>query len=267
MRIAIMADIHGNPIALDAVLGDIERHGGVDAYWVLGDIVALGPGPVEVLERLAALPAVRCVRGNTERYVCQGDRPPPSVEEARADPALLPVLLEIEGAFAWTQGAVTNGGWLEWLSGLPAELETTLPDGTRVLGLHVAPGREDGLGFRPGLDEAELADLLGACDADLLFVGHTHQSMDATAGGTRVVNVGSVSNPVPPDLRAEYAILEADPTGYRVERRRVDYDRGAVIAALERVRHPGAEFIIRHLRGLCEPYPGRPELHDRERTP
>ena len=83
MRTAIMADIHGNAIALDAVLQDIERCGGVDGYWVLGDIVALGPAPVEVIERLAALPNVTCVRGNTERYVCTGDRPlPPSNKPA-----------------------------------------------------------------------------------------------------------------------------------------------------------------------------------------
>lgn len=47
MRVAVMADIHGNAIALDAVLQDVERRGGVDAYWVLGDMVALGPASVE----------------------------------------------------------------------------------------------------------------------------------------------------------------------------------------------------------------------------
>lgn len=39
MRLAILADIHGNPIALDAVLGDIEERGGVDGYWALGVVV------------------------------------------------------------------------------------------------------------------------------------------------------------------------------------------------------------------------------------
>ena len=43
MRIALLSDIHGNPIALDAVLKDIEGRGGVDTYWILGDMVALGP--------------------------------------------------------------------------------------------------------------------------------------------------------------------------------------------------------------------------------
>jgi len=37
MRIALLADIHGNSLALEAVLKDIETRGGVDGYWILGD--------------------------------------------------------------------------------------------------------------------------------------------------------------------------------------------------------------------------------------
>jgi predicted phosphodiesterase len=260
MRVAILADIHGNPIALDAVLADIARRGrGVDAYWILGDIVALGYDPVAVLDRLAALPGLRCIRGNTERYVCTGDRPPPSLEQAEADPALLPVLVEVAGTFAWTQGAVTQAGWLDWLSALPMEYRTALPDGTTVLCVHAAPGRDDGVGFYPALDEAERAQTLGHCDADLLCVGHTHQPMDALVDGTQVVNPGSVSNPLSSDLRACYALLEATPSGYRVAHHRVDYDREEAIAILERLRHPGASFVIRHLQGRDVPSPRDPK--------
>jgi predicted phosphodiesterase len=247
MRIALLADIHGNPIALDAVLEDMERRGGVDEVWVLGDVVALGHAPVAVLERLSALPNVRWVRGNTERYVCTGDRPPPSPDEARADPALLQALVEVAGTFAWTQGAVTQAGWLEWLSQLPLEQRAVLPDGTRVLGVHASPGRDDGPGLRPDQDQAAWERLLAGCRADLVCAGHTHLPLDRTVDGIRVVNPGSVSNALSPDLRASYAILKAGPAGYQVEHRRVDYDREAVVDALRRMRHPGVEFIIRHM--------------------
>ena len=46
MRLALFSDIHGNPIALDAVLADIAAEGGVNAYWVLGDLAAIGYDPV-----------------------------------------------------------------------------------------------------------------------------------------------------------------------------------------------------------------------------
>jgi predicted phosphodiesterase len=72
MRLALLSDLHGNPIALEAVLADVERCGGADAYLVLGDIVAIGHDPVAVLERLVALPGVRFIQGNTDRYVVTG---------------------------------------------------------------------------------------------------------------------------------------------------------------------------------------------------
>ena len=67
MRIVVMYDIHGNPIALDTVLADARRPAPVDEYWVLGDLVAQGFEPVPMLERLTALPNLRFVRGNPAR--------------------------------------------------------------------------------------------------------------------------------------------------------------------------------------------------------
>lgn len=248
MRIAILADIHGNPIALDAVLRDVEMQGGVDGYWILGDLVAIGHGPVQVLERLTQLTDVQFIRGNTDRYVYTGDRPPPTLEGAKNDPDLLPALVEVAATFAWTQGAITDAGWFEWLGKLPFELRTTLPNGTRFLGVHASPDRDD-CGIQPGFSQLEMESLLANCQADLVCVGHTHLPLDVHLNDKRLVNVGSVSNPVPPDLRASYAILEADETGYEIELRRVDFDREAVIAAVQAIKHPGADFIIRHMQG------------------
>ncbi|MCD6453468.1 MAG: metallophosphoesterase family protein [Dehalococcoidales bacterium] len=56
MRYAIISDIHANLAALVAVLGDIERRGGVDDFWCLGDIVGYGPDPAQCVE------LVRCLR-------------------------------------------------------------------------------------------------------------------------------------------------------------------------------------------------------------
>ncbi len=77
VRLAILSDVHGNPIALDAILGDIEARGRVDGYWVLGDLAAEGHDPAAVLRRLAALPDARFVRGNTDRYVLTWTGPDP----------------------------------------------------------------------------------------------------------------------------------------------------------------------------------------------
>ena len=105
MRLALLSDVHGNPIALDAVLADVETRGGVDGYIVLGDLAALGHQPVTVLERLVALPNARITHGNTDRYVVTGDRPPVPPAPGKE--------IEIAHSFAWTQGYVTGAGWLD----------------------------------------------------------------------------------------------------------------------------------------------------------
>ncbi|MEZ4617111.1 MAG: metallophosphoesterase family protein [Caldilineaceae bacterium] len=249
MRIAFCSDIHGNAIALDAVLTDIAAQGGVDEYWVVGDLVAVGPQPLTVLERLTALPNVRFTRGNTDRYVTVGDRPPPYVDDVLADPARLPAFVEVAQTMAWTQGVLAATGWLPFFDDLPLEQRLTLPDGTRLLGVHGAPGTDGGRGLRPDYDDEFLHNQVRGCEAELVVVGHTHWPMNRRLGAVHAVNLGSVSNPQVPDLRAWYAILDANSNGYWLEHRAVAYDHMAVIAALEVARHPAPAFIARHMRG------------------
>jgi predicted phosphodiesterase len=245
MRLAVFSDIHGNPLALNAVLADLERQGEIDAYWVLGDFVAIGYDPVTPLETISALPHVSCTRGNTDRYVVTQDLPV-APEKVLEESALLAQVIEATRSFSWTRGYLSAAGWLDWLTSLPLELRLTLPDGTRVLGVHAAPGQDDGPGLRPEHSDDDIEQRLAGCEADLVIVGHTHVPMDRQVGRRRAINLGSVSNPVAPDLQASYALLDADAHGYRIQVRRVAYDCEAVIKAIEHVRHPTAAFLIGH---------------------
>jgi|SRR5579875_153979 predicted phosphodiesterase len=249
IRLAILSDIHGNPIALDAVLADIQKQGGVDSYWILGDFSAIGYDPVGVLERVTNLPNASFTRGNTDRYIISGVRPGPTLAEAQANPQLVPGLVELSANFAWTQGIIQAKGWWNWLAELPLEVRLTLPDGTRALGVHAAPGLDDGPGINPTLNETELQELLAPAEADLVIVGHTHFPLERRVNDVRVLNLGSVSNPITPRLQASYALLEADSSGYKIQLRFVDYDRQAVIEAIQHVHHPAAEFLTRFMRG------------------
>ncbi|MGZ3644767.1 MAG: metallophosphoesterase family protein, partial [Ktedonobacteraceae bacterium] len=160
MRIALISDIHGNLLALEAVLADIAAQGGVDAYWILGDFSSLGYNPVGVLERVTQLPDALFSRGNHDRYTVTGERPGPTLEQARAQPKLIPLMLAMATNLAWTQGQIRASGWWSWLEDLPLELRLTLPDGTRMLGVHAAPGLDDGPGIIPLLNDDELRALL-----------------------------------------------------------------------------------------------------------
>jgi predicted phosphodiesterase len=248
MRLALFSDIHGNPLALDAVLADIQRQGGADAYWVLGDFAAIGYDPVTPLETIANLPQNSCIRGNTDRYVVTEDLPV-SLETVLGKPALLSEVIEKTRSYSWTRGYVSAAGWLDWLTSLPLEMRLTLPDGTRMLGVHAAPGRDDGTGLQPKHSDDDMEQRLSGCEADLVIVGHTHVPMDRQVGQRRIINLGSVSNPVTPGLQATYTLLETDAHGYHIKSRRVDYDHEAVINAIEQARHPASSYLISFMRG------------------
>jgi predicted phosphodiesterase len=249
MRIALLSDIHGNATALKAVLADIAERGGADGYWIMGDLVALGPEPVLTLEILSALPSTRFIRGNTDRYVCTDDRPSPSIDEAKSNPRLLPALVEVASTFAWTQGMVTACGWLQWLQALPLEMRISLPDGTRFLGVHASPGQDDGAGISPDGDAAEFGESLAEANADLICVGHTHLPFERRILETHVVNPGAVSLSLARDKHASYALLHVSSDTRSVEHRKVPYDRESVIDQLKRIGHPGRGFLIKHLSG------------------
>ncbi len=258
MRIAILSDIHGNPVALDAVLAD-ARSTGAEAYWVLGDLVAIGYSPVEVLENLSRLDNAVFVRGNTDRYVVTGEGPPPTREDAKANPEHVDAVADMAASFAWTRGFISAHGWYDWLADLPMEKRIALPDGTRSLLVHSSPGRDDGAGLNPGLSNSEIEQLTDGCEADLVCVGHTHETMHRQLAQTRVVNPGSVSNPKAPDLRASYAILDSTETGIDLRHRYVDYDHAAVIDAVRWSRHPAAELIVSFQQGALPSTPPHPD--------
>ena len=64
MRLAVLADIHGNLPALEAVLADLQQHD-VDGIIIAGDLTGGGPYPVETIRLLRTL-SCWIIRGNTK---------------------------------------------------------------------------------------------------------------------------------------------------------------------------------------------------------
>lgn len=245
MRVAIFSDVHGNSIALDAVLADIDAAGGVDAHWFVGDAAALGFDPVGSVRRIMALPNLTAVYGNTDRHTISDDPDADAafVTLAAEDPDAAGQTFMIVRSFDWTRGAITAAGQFDWFTELPLEARVELPDGTRVLLVHAAPGTDEGAGITAGQTDEELGTLLEGVDADLMVVGHTHKPLDRTVDGVRVINLGSVSNPTTDDKRAMWTLIEADASAHRIERRFVDYDRDAMLHQLTAVHHPAEPYI------------------------
>jgi predicted phosphodiesterase len=244
VRVAVISDVHGNIVALDAVLNAAWAEG-IDTFWCIGDVVAHGPRPAEVVARLRGLAELVCLRGNTDRYVLTGnvsgmippiDRP--------TEPEGFRVLADALESFAWTRAGLVGSGDIEWLAGLPIEHRMTLPDGSRVLFVHASPGRDDGPGLGLELSEAELAAAgFVHGEADLILVGHTHVPGERRLAGCHVVNPGSVSLPRTSDDQARWALLEVTTGGYTIEHRTVRYDLAHVVQDLVLQRHPSADWL------------------------
>jgi predicted phosphodiesterase len=248
VRIALISDIHGNNFALEAVLSECETLG-VDQFWFLGDYVAIGPSPDAVLRRITSIPHAVFVRGNTDRYVVTGERPPPSLETVRANPDLIPTYAAIAAGFTWTRGFLVATGWFDWLADLPLQHRYVAPNGVRILAVHASPGEDDGEGIHPGRSNDDIARLLNGGEADLVFIGHTHEALVRRVGETLVVNVGCVSNPRGADARASYVVMDVGETEVSFTHHRVAYDYGAFARAVESSRHPSVDFIMSHQRG------------------
>jgi predicted phosphodiesterase len=250
MKLGVIADIHGNEVALRAVLDDAARYQ-VDRWWVLGDLVLFGPRPAEVLALLRGLPGVSMLRGNTDRYVLTGEQPAPhaTAADAVASIDLVERYAEMAAGIGWTRGVLDQAGSLDYLAALPAHLHLRLAGGTTILGVHASPSADDGPGIAPGLPDEQLSSLLAGCGADVVVGGHTHYQADRRAGGIRALNPGSTGIPRPPG-QAGWLLLRdhghGEPTA---EHHAVPYDIGAVVRDLHRRRHPNAAFLEAVLTG------------------
>jgi len=240
MKIAVASDIHGNVLALEAVLADLERQGGADHIVVTGDMVAYGPAPNEVFAILRELPNAHFLQGNTDRYLLEKTYPATGGDEWK-DKLLL--------SFRWTAEHM-EAEVLHFLGTLPLSLTFREKD-WRLLAVHASP-LSDEEGFTATTSDDDF-DRMGVDPVlvDLLVCGHTHVPLDRTIKGVRVVNVGSVGLPFDGIPRACYALISVTPgeaTSPEVVLRRVTYDVEKVVEQFYAANHPAADISAYNLR-------------------
>lgn len=241
-RLAVLSDVHGNLVALEAVLADLQAEGEADAIWVLGDLAAFCPWPAESLARLRALDAVSFLQGNTDRYLVTGRRPAlPPVESSEAWASVPDKLAERDASFRWTVERLSYDDY-RFLRDLPARLETDVPDYGRVAAVH-ATAEDDETFLLPDAPDECLRGSFSDLGARLVLYGHTHRPADRSVDGVRIVNVGSVGLPLDGDARAAYALVDFAGGEPAVAVRRVGYDRDGVLGELDRVGHPAREWV------------------------
>lgn len=217
MKIALLADIHGNLPALEAVLSHAENQS-IDRYLVAGDSV-VGPQPNEVYQQLWARQAIM-IQGNNE------------VSMLGFANNTLPQAWWTHKQFGFARASfhLLNMAVLQTIAGLP-EQRTICLDGAAPLRLvHGSPRRVNELLY-PERDLAPLAEALHSIPELVLLCGHTHIPWVNELEGKLAVNPGAVTGGLNCDPSAQYAILEWDGQRWQAALHAVDYDRARIEAA------------------------------------
>ena len=223
----MIADIHANDHALEAVLEDILAQK-VDMVVVNGDMVNRGPNNVAVLERLlySDFPfSLRFTMGNHDDLMRKWVERDSDIPVAWFDDPFWQ-------GMAWSAAQIAAAGLIPALCDLPMTQSLKLPQAPSLLISHGSP-RHYREGYGEYLTDETLSEILEMHPADILIGSHTHRPLQRRWGKHTVLNSGAVGTPFNGDPRAQYLLLHLQANLWQVEFRAVDYDRAAALAAFE----------------------------------
>ena len=225
MRIAVLSDIHGNLMALDAVMADV-REQSPDQIWCGGDVGWAGPWSSECIAMVSES-GWPTVRGNTDVWIT-GD--PQTVEDEQQRKELQ----------ALAEAHDVSDTDLQWLLNLP--LGHSGPGS--ILLVHGTPNSPF-VGPMPDDPAADFMPYKG--QASLVIYGHVHRAFTRRlTDGTLVANPGSVGVPADSEL-ASYLLIDQEGPDVTLRHRRVQYDRAEAVERARRLGGPIAELFIQNL--------------------
>jgi len=230
MRTLIISDIHANLTALTTVLDAAQPY---DRVWCLGDVVGYGPDPNKCIERLQALPGLKCIKGNHDAAIL-------------GEIDINAFNLDARAALVWleTKLAPQNRRWL-------ADLDERLI----LEGITLAHGSPRNPVWEYVMDAQTARQNLSEFDTKICLVGHTHipcvfqqdggglerMGLYAMSPGIAfrierraILNPGSVGQPRDRDPRSSYVIYDSSSEEWTYHR--VEYD---IIKVQKRIRAVG----------------------------
>lgn len=256
MRLAVLADIHGNIYALEAVLADLKRQK-PDAVVTLGDSIFKFSHNRAVLDALDALPHVG-VAGNMERSMqtLLGE------EFANLSPDD-----SDKGTMHLKRQTLAEIGAerVARFRDLPNERSLSLIEDDDTLLCHGSPGHITNSIYpapdavppgpdQPSTSEDELKAKLQGVTARLVLCAHSHRRVERRYNGVLVVNPGAVGHTYERkhDPRACYAVLTHQDGAWNVEFRLVPYDGARAVREMLAAVPPEAVGARRYLERIAE---------------
>jgi putative phosphoesterase len=233
MRIAVIADIHGNLTALEAVARDLEQTA-PDVVYHAGDLAASGPRQADVVDFVRGR-GWQGVYGNTDEMLWAPEKLDEILAKNPARGELRKILFEEVAPFA---AANLGDKRMRWLRSLPIEIRVA-----DTLILHASPGDTWRSPLAHDTDK-KFAETYGSVAANLVVYAHIHHPHIRRLPNLTVVNTGSLSLAYDGDPRAKYLVI----TGREPTHRFVEYDVEAEAKLLQERQHPRAEWLAAILR-------------------
>jgi len=248
MKLAVFSDIHGNAIAMEAVLEDISKQS-IEQMICLGDVASLGPQPAEVMDMLMSLNST-FVSGNHDEAMLQNDR----WDELGISPIVQP-------DFQWSLERLQEAHF-EFIKSFRPWVEISVINNLQILCCHGSPRSSTDF-MHPGVLPEKLDSYLESFRAPVIVNGHLHSPFYEVVQGRHLINPGSVGMPFkippgpdnPPVLHpwAEYAAISLTNEGsdgkvsIQVELRTVRYNFEKFKDILNSSSLPGKKWWLEQL--------------------
>jgi putative phosphoesterase len=229
MKLAFISDIHGNRIALEAVLKDVKEKG-ADQIIILGDLCFRGPEPKKSLDLVRELHA-QVIKGNADEWVVRG------IRQGEVPDAALEIMQQER---EWTLSQL-NQEDVDYLNNLPTEMYVNYRD-HKVHAFHATPTSLFPI-VSPEDSEERLLENLIKKDADIYIYGHIHRSYIRYVQGKCVINTGSVGMPFDGIPQASYAFVQLEKESMKTSIVRVKYDVEKCIQILKESDYPNKQFL------------------------
>ncbi len=227
VKVAVLADIHSNLNALEAVIRDAE-HRGITVFINAGDLIGFGAFPNEVIQTLYSKNTISVI-GNYDLEVLD-----------KTNVGKGPKKFALE----YNRKALAKSNET-YLRNLPSKLELEIVH-KKILVVHGSPDSVDEHLYQD-TPEKRFKELAQNSGVDIIVFGHSHEQFTKKVDGTLFINPGSVGRPGDANPQAAYATITANP--FSVELIKVNYDVEDAADALRREGAPES-YAQMLLRGL-----------------
>lgn len=230
MRIAFLSDIHGNAVALDAVLEDINRRK-ADKIIVLGDLSYRGPEPKRALDIVKSL-HTDVIKGNADEWVVRG------IKEGEVAQSAFSMMNKERD---WIYKKMDEES-IRYLNELPTEIRIDV-ENVKIHAFHATPTSLFDI-VQPFESDKALLEKMMAGGADLFVYAHIHRPFIRYIEGKCLINIGSVGLPFDGLAKSSYAMVDIKSGSFQTSIVRVNYDLETVIKQYEESDYPNAKQMI-----------------------